>query len=175
MLTEVKSHFMKGDIRFLTLRGHKAKEQKIGYVNDLLRKISRTYLIVRERNRQKDGYHFHAIVKVVKVPKKTWYRKGVHMNLKRVGYLVPKPNTFSKQQMQDNVAGLSFEDSKRVLTEMSKCNVDDYIQRQEQVYVVRDVDIDRVLHYMAKEMEMPCQYTDYIWSKQGKQCKLKEG
>lgn len=174
-LGEVKPFFMKGDIRFLTLRGHKSKEQRIGYVNDLLRKISSTYLIVREKNHSNDGFHFHAIVKVHTVPKKAWYRKGVHMNLKRVGYLIPKPNTFTARHMHDNLAGLEIDDAKRVLVAMSESNLDDYVQRATDVYVVRDSDISRVLCYMEKEMEMPCQYVDYIWSKRGKQCKLQKG
>lgn len=157
---------MNGDVRFLTLKGCDKKHQKIGYVNDKCRKISKTYVIIRERNKKTDGYHFHALLKVIKQPPPSWFTKGVHINLQTVGRR-------HFRSIHDLTKKDIFEYSDVCPVEELKAQyLLDKVDNKINVVVKRDTDIDRVLSYMAKEMEFPAQYTDYILSIRGKMMTL---
>lgn len=68
---------------FITVRGPD-RWQKIGKVNDFIRRKSSNYFIVREKDKRKDGYHFHALVSQEKDIKPNWFRKGIHVHIKPV-------------------------------------------------------------------------------------------
>lgn len=151
----------KKDLRFLTLKGEKF--QKIGKVSDLVRKVSDTYYIVREANKKSAGFHFHALLSLTKKPSKSWFKKGVHMNLLKVGKpqdntgmtIPPPPMTASMMSewvhFEQKIASVHIE---QVLIE----NQLTALQKRNRI----DTHIRRILAYMAKEQEFPAQYTDYI-------------
>ena len=51
----------------------------------MLYKISGTYIIIREKNKVGNGYHFHALFTAKTAPKRNWFRKGVHINICELG------------------------------------------------------------------------------------------
>lgn len=150
----------KNDLRFLTLKGD--KYQKIGKVSDLIRKISDHYYVVRETNKKTTGYHFHALLECKKEPPKAWFKKGVHMNLQKVG----KPSTtigmtFPEPSMNQNQL------SEMIYHEPETAPlVEDLIFEKQlktsRATIQRRTNLGRVLHYMEKEQELPAQYSDYI-------------
>lgn len=71
---------------FLTVKGPiDHRSQKIGYVNNMLRKVSDRFIIIREHNSLNAGYHYHALVSLKKDLKPNWFRKGVHIHITAVG------------------------------------------------------------------------------------------
>lgn len=158
------------DYRFLTFRGPDAKHQKIGFVSDLCKKISKTYLIVRERNKRVEGCHFHALIRVDSEPNKSWFKKGCHMHLQKIGkpqnkegMKMPTPWP-SGQEIWEMYGQLPLEEAQaehlKVIVEKQM-----YIESKQ---TKCDKNITNVLKYMSKELEMPCQYTDYIYVVSGK-------
>lgn len=160
------------DYRFLTVRGKETEQakQKIDYVHKMCSKISNTYFIVRERNKQNQGYHFHAIVKVDKEPTRAWYKKGLHIHFKRiarpdskVGFTIPHnlditgATYVAAHPAQDASITESHNDQliNRAMQKMRKAS---YLQTC----------IERCLVYMSKEAEMPIKYHDYLLIHNGK-------
>lgn len=92
------------DYRFLTFRS--PTKQTIGKVSDHLRKISDEFFLVREEDKRIAGsYHFHAIAKLKNEPPRSWYTKGTHINLKKigrsdstVGMVLPPPDYTSEEK-----------------------------------------------------------------------------
>lgn len=80
----LKQKYSKG--YFITLKGSETnpRHQKIGWAYDHLKKISDNFLIVREKNKVNNGFHFHSVVLPYKTPTRSWYRKGIHINVKKV-------------------------------------------------------------------------------------------
>jgi len=161
------------DIRFLTLRGVKKRQQQIGFVNDKLRKISDNYYIVREKNKKVEGYHFHALVSVKKEPKKAWYTKGVHIHLKRVGrsetktQCIPDPPCVTARDL--------VECPIEILPELQDKYEEQLIQNTIKKSFKRHrigSAINNCYHYMQKEQSMPIQFHDYIFVCKGKHVRL---
>lgn len=174
MLTSYNDVFSPENSYFLTLKGPDAKHQKIGYVNDLLRKVSSTYLVVREKNKISDGYHFHAIAKMEKKPPATWYKKGVHMKLQKIGspeklpedwkipipYLSRRTLSDMREHYEDNVI-IDYLMEKTARVSLAKMR--------------KNTQIEKVLRYMSKDLDMPMQYTDYIYVHNKKHVKIHGG
>lgn len=172
-LLYLREHFFTGDIRFLTFKGVKPKEQKIGFVNDKCRAISSTYVIVRELNKKTEGFHFHALLKVSKPPKDSWFIKGTHMNLQKVG-----------KRLTVNTRALNL---KEVLEYSDLCpemKQTLMAEQMEEPRITKLIDesvrlhqhVDRALRYMSKELPtLPVQYNDYIICLRGKMHPIQEG
>jgi len=160
-----------GDLRFLTLKGE-GKYQKIDTVRRLCAKIAKSYIIVRERNKIIEGYHFHALLKVEKEPTKSWFKKGVHMNLKKVGrpqtmegFRLPMPEITVREKKEALYEGtLTPED----VEDMMVKDLEKKVRKQ----CAQRRHVDRILLYMSKELELPAQYLDYILVIGGKNLKI---
>lgn len=179
-MTTLRNLFLpKKKLYFLTLKGE--KYQTVGKVADLIRKVSKTFFVVREKNRKSAGYHFHALIEMEKEPHKSWFKKGVHMNLNRVGervwynawgelcrdenkgsYLVPTDEWDSKA-LADYIENEPEEGLKFANDELFNKQLK--LHRKKMEYLGH---ITRILTYMEKEQEFPAQYTDYICMRSGK-------
>jgi len=159
-----------GDYRFLTFKGVASKHQKIGFVSDLCRKVSGTFIVVRERNKKSEGYHFHAIMMMQNEPPKSWFKKGIHMNLQRIG----KNGNGNGNVIPDIMNAKECMDACQ--TESGKEMVETQIMERAFAQSHRAVKhrdaVGRVLSYMEKEMEYPSQYTDYVFYLRGKSVAL---
>ena len=159
----------KSDLRFLTVKGD--KYQDINKVQKLVAKIANTYYIVRELNKKSCGYHFHALLSCEKEPTRRWFKKGVHMHLKKVGKIEKK----EKKETKDD------EEVHSSIVPMTSKEVAEWIERDPDnaIPVLTDKLITgcfkrhtkrkkkeqhlmRILNYMSKEFEYPAQYSDYI-------------
>lgn len=141
---------------FLTFKGNPDKkvQQKLDFVSKLCKKITNTYIIVRERNKKTEGYHFHALLKLTSRPKDTWFIKGTHMNLQKVGRTTRNPKPFTAKDFH--------EFPKEAVPVMSQTNEESIVYRLQNISIRRDPHIERVLNYMQKEFELPIQYVDYV-------------
>jgi len=168
MLSYLKPDYLSGDVRFFTFKGTEKKHQRIGFVNDKCRKISNTYVIVREANKKTEGCHFHALLKVHTPPKQSWFIKGVHMNLKKVGYsLTQRTNGLNLKEVLE-YSGHCPELAKTLMDDLVLEKVDHQIEK----CMKRDDHVENCLLYISKDMEFPAQYTDYIISNRGKMATL---
>lgn len=176
ILSCCKQHFdsASADYRFLTFRGPDAKHQSINFVEKMCKAVSRTYLIVREKNKRTDGYHFHALLRVDFPVPKSFFKKGCHVNLQLVGRagrrsgMPPPPTTITSKDVD-----LMYECTENK-EEAKSQHVDVIVEKLHKACAkasrIRE-SVSRVVDYMAKELEMPCQFTDYIYVVSGKhQC-----
>lgn len=159
------------DLRFLTIRDPRGKKfQRVQQVSKHLQKISKTYLIVREKNKQNDYYHFHALVKVDTPPTKNWFRKGVSFQLKKVGKpdkplaVIPENTVITQRELHE----MRSEGMEAEATEIRERQVLDRVMDTGLKSISRKKHVDRLLTYMGKEMKDPIQYIDYMYLLQGK-------
>lgn len=156
--------YLSGDVRFLTFKGALPKHQKMSFVENKIRPYSKNYIIVREKNKKSEGYHFHAIIKLNRVPKAQWYIKGVHMHLQKVGNrLAVNSRPLTKEEVLEYVYTVP-EKKQTLISQLEERLVELKIDQT----VKKNDDVSRVLSYMAKEFEFPAQYTDYIICESGK-------
>lgn len=151
----------KKDLRFLTIKGE--GYQKIGKVNDLVRKVSDTYYIVREKNKKSEGYHYHCLIDMKIEPNKAWFKKGVHMNLLKVGRANTKDRyVFVNRDLTDmDIAEWKEEDPVMAMAYQENAVVDKRIDAA--IKSCKQVEsVKRIIAYMNKEQEFPALYTDYI-------------
>lgn len=165
---------------FLTFKGKGKAHQKIDYVSKMIKKISNNYYIVREKNKMTEGYHFHAIFIMITKPKASWFKKGCHINLQKVGkghlvYTAPLPqypppvNTgVSARDIDESHDAVEHSNNVRLYEDqiITKC-IKDAGQSLDRL-----AHVQRTLKYMAKEQEFPIQYTDYVYAVHGKNVKL---
>ena len=166
MLKAVRRHFIDGQCYLFTFKSINPKHE-INFVNRLCKKVSKTYIIVRERNKITEGYHYHAVMKMTCLPKPSWFIKGIHMNLKRIGFTRRTKPLFSKKEVHDISAGCP-EGQPASLKEYLDDDLLTKVIDDRGSDVARAVHVDRTLNYLSKEMEMPAQYSDYILSVRGK-------
>lgn len=156
------------DTRFLTYRDPSGKA-RLSNIRDHLRKVSDTYFLVREVNKKHVGYHYHALMVMKKEPAKGWYKKGIHINLKKIG----KPQTLvgfvpscPELTVREEEEMLHFDPTTYdgvVTHALDKAHAA-YIKRTGHVK-----HLDRVIAYMHKEMPPePVQYTHYAYVVNGK-------
>lgn len=148
------------DIRLLTLKS--PDYTRIGQVSDHIRKVSSTYFVVEEPNRANSGVHYHAILKLKHEPPKRWFKKGIHINLLKVGrsnaVVKPLPPLFpdsKKEILRDKNEG--------VLTETEELTrhialLADKSRRTLKIYQ----NVKRVVTYLLKELTVPLGYANYI-------------
>lgn len=153
---------------FITVKGP-GRYQKIGKISDHIRRVSDTYLIIRETNKQKDGFHFHAVVSTRKDIKPNWYRKGVHIHVQPIGDkkkrcpVIPESSEEDAFQRYGTIDVLDGDD--RI--------IDDFFINQrlkEQAHHrlnVKYTHLSRVMHYMFKEDQVFKQYENIIFKGPG--------
>lgn len=174
LLLPLRGHFeCSKHLYFLTLKGPKDIHNKIDFTIKKCKKISKTFVIVREPNKTTPGYHFHALIKATEEPPKRWYSKGVHMNMKRVGKssinigmnLNPPIQLYTDKHFAEG----HFTSEK--YTEV----VEQKLMEVFHANHIRLNHVDRLLTYMSKTLDLPMQYTDYYFSNRGKSCKIEGG
>jgi len=156
---------------FLTFKSEKTKHQSINFIDKLCKKISSTYLIVREKNKVTEGYHFHALFKSVKPPSKRWFIKGVHMHLRQVGRSATKskivpaiPSSITKRDIEE-----AYHTGQITVEERNDQIMNRHIFPSQMKKLKLREHVDRILLYVSKEAELPAQYQDYILCVGGKQ------
>lgn len=173
-MENLKKHF--SDSHFLTVRCPKGiKFQRLEQMRKHCLKISKTFFIVKENNAQNDSVHFHAIMKLFKKPAKGWFKKGVHMDLRKIGGVLPN----MEYQIPDSFTGRDFEDMLTVagdiLPEEEAKIQEDIASILEQQILKRHIrrkrkrsHLGRTLTYIFKQLDAPRQYENYIFIKNGK-------
>lgn len=158
---------------FLTFKGKKTRHQTVGWPGDKLRKISKNYFIVRERNKISDGYHFHALAVLEKDPPKGWFMKGVHMHCSKIGDLrsnesetLMPPARATAQELDEEVSLKPLDEAEDALIEygMEKLRVR---ARRSRLRNKHALHLRRITDYIMKE-DPKLQYVDYIKVENGK-------
>ncbi len=157
------------------MKGDKPKEQTIGFWSDKIRKISKNFYIVRESNKTKNGYHFHALVALeLDDIKKSWFIKHTHINVKTIGDVNPSLTTPSFPDSQEEEEFLIHGDDPSY--DLSDRLVAIFLYKQKtklaqtQTKNKRHLHVDRILSYMDKEDHIvSSQFQDYCFCKNGKQ------
>lgn len=150
------------DVRFLTVKHHTI--QTVGKVHDLCRKVSDEHFIVREKNKKTEGYHFHAFMIMKKEPTKQWFKKGVHMNLLKigkrqdnVGMVLPLPGLTSSELAE----AIHHEPAYALKVE------NDLILHSKRLFLkgsLRKLHCDKVLSYMSKDLSGEAvHFVDYLY------------
>lgn len=165
---DLNQHFLKLPRQvFITIRGPNAW-QRIGKINDLLRRVSDDYFIVRENDLQKkegSEYHFHALVSLKKDLKPNWYRKGIHINVQKVGDPARTPIIPEDEVMADHLKyGADADD----LDVIDKLMIDFHIKQnvKERALICKlnkQTHLQRIITYMLKDTPVE-EYLTYICS-----------
>lgn len=143
---------------FVTLRGKKFPT--VSRVRDHLRKVSKKYCIVREKDTTNGGYHFHALADMTKKPHRGWFPKGNHVNLQRIGG-EPKmegglPLRISHKDIDEHCPLAEAREEHSILREE-----DAERRRRKEWYL--DGHVGRVKKYMVKEYKPEwVRYEDYL-------------
>ncbi len=150
------------------------RTQKISYWSDRLRKISKSFYIVREKNKLNNGYHFHAIVSLNEPDiSKGWFKKGIHIHVKTIGNVNGQP--LAKPIYPENseeANHMLYGDEP--LSVMDRIIIDEH-RRLEQSRKAKHsknkktLHVDSVLAYLNKDRTiLSSQFTDYAYYKNGK-------
>lgn len=159
------------DYRFLTYR--KADGTTTSKVADKCRKISDTFFVIRENDTKGGGYHYHAILSIkkgIKDPPKSWFTKGVHINLKKIG----RPQT--NEGMILPSSDLSFREANDwlLICPEDRPQTEERLIEQALVRHIKRTNrlknVERVLQYMSKEYQdrPPILYEEYVYVHNGK-------
>lgn len=162
------AHFEKGKAFFLTYKGD-GKHQLMDTVVKRLKKVSNTFLVIREKNKIAMGYHYHALFKLksdMKNISKRWFRKGVHMHLVDLQESKSTLASFDygdwkKDKLKNDTSMNENEIAKlKLQIEMSKLYKKKYkLEKRSK----KQSTIEKILKYMSKEAQNPLQYTDYVF------------
>lgn len=160
--------FSKRECWFLTLRG--GKFNSIGKVSDHLRKISKNYFVIKELDANKASNHFHAIFEHKGPVRKSWFRKGVHMNVFKVGKpdlgvgkVIPPNYKFNELEISEIANKVSYELAESIVIDQGISNYLPLAKRS--AYAKRKTGY--VINYMFKSIEL-IRYNTYIFCKHGK-------
>lgn len=157
-LEYLHAFFQRKKAHFLTVKGkpNVKKYQNVKFWSDKIRKISKNFLIVREKNKKSEGFHFHAIILFDVQPKPAFFIKGVHMNLRRIGqYVEQRRPVFSRREIAEHPDESDVKQALQENDERLELNMLNRLTSNIQ-------DITRVLKYMSKDLELPIQYHDYV-------------
>lgn len=151
-------------LHFITIRGAD-KYQKIGKINDMMRRVGATYFIVREEDKQKEGrFHFHALISLNKDITPNWYRKGVHINVQPLNSDTKHSFPESYEEAEEIKHGENFEEATR-----EDDLIANVIQRlQAKASAKRSLSrktnsIENIVNYMFKD-NPSTKYLDYIFN-----------
>lgn len=157
------------------MSGSKPRVQKIGYINDILKKVSDHYYIVRETNKKHKGYHFHALYSVKRdFLKKEFHRKHIHICVRDVGkrYVYdpvdPRDLPLEYETPCKDLLEWSQRHIKKVAAKMSAARAS--IARRK----TKERNVDNVVYYLSKsdDRESDEQYVDYILVMNGQSCRI---
>lgn len=149
------------DIRLCTFKSDDIKN--INWADSRLRLVSDRYLIIRESNNQRAGYHYHAIARFVREPKKIWYRKGIHTDIRKidkyelqVGDTPPERMDFSRKELTTTLC--PEEITEEIMEKQKEENDLKKLVRNRRRYQ----HVSRVISYITKELQVQQQYVTYI-------------
>lgn len=160
--------FSSSESYFLTFKSQN-KKHTLDFVRKLCSKVSNTYLICREANKQNDGYHYHAIIKKQDVIAEKWFVKGVHMRVYKVGDRKPflGPKVYGDRCLYEMFEEEIREHMPYIEEEVINRKVVNGTYR-----VQRDRHTERVVDYITKEQgDQSLLYIDYTFIVKGKQHK----
>lgn len=158
-----KVFYDSNDVRVLTLKHE--NYQNIDKVAKHVKKISDTFFLVREKNKKDVGYHYHAILVVKKEPPRSWFRKGVHIHLTKLGrftqdlkgFVPPIPEMNSRDISEVN----SHDPQEAEAILIDKVARQTYLKFQKKEQRLKYV--RGVIKYLTKEFINPIQYVDYVY------------
>lgn len=158
-----KLFFQQPRLLFITVKGP-GSWQKIGKVNDLIRRVSDTYFIVRELNKEIDGYHFHAIVSQRKDIKPNWFRKGIHINVQNIGDKKGHKPNIPECEAEVNIRKYGSVDVPDGDDRIIADHINSAIQkkRADTRKNVKYSHLTRTLEYMYKELMVPIPFDNVI-------------
>lgn len=166
----------KSKLYFITFKSHLVKWQKIGTISDHMRKVSDNFLVVRESNKQKEGYHFHVLASLKKDFYANWYRKDVHIHVS--GYKRTDISMFiSHSQDDDEIAKYGMNpDEVRNATQEELLDAEAMVKASKAYAKVINHNnlykrVLRTLTYMSKELDPIVMYENYLFRKDNKVCK----
>lgn len=138
----------------------------------MLIKISNNFIVTRESNKATAGYHFHALFRTKDYPKKSWFKKGVHIHIKEVGrrnglleYKCPKrypPPLNTTPSIGEIITAPSREIERDLLLERARCLQKLYFEKglREEARAEHALS---VLKYIGKELTPISEYyKDFI-------------
>lgn len=179
LVLDMKCGFENSKSIFLTYKGD-GKHQLMDTVVRHCRKISSTFLLVRENNKISDGFHYHGLLKLKeqKLPAKRWFRKGVHMHISEI---CPPKN--KNPPIYDTK--LDIEEYKNQILLTSKTELEKILNlsklknkiklaklKQNNIIISKKTkklnEITKILTYMTKELQIPMQYTNYYLQIRGR-------
>lgn len=136
---------------FLTFKGSRPQHQRIDFVRRMCAKLSKSYFIVRESNKQNDGYHFHALVRLDKYPPKNWFKKGCHIKLQRLG-------SFEGERTEPEPQPDPVVPEDRPIERAEHYQlIEDHLKKQDDA-----VHAAKTTSYMVKELAEPKQFENYV-------------
>lgn len=152
-------------LRFLTLRGP-GRYQQIGKTVDLIRKVSKNYFVVREKDKTGDGYHYHAIYSL-DTTRELSFKKGIHMYVKDItSSTLPVLDSYlSKKAIDEHFYGdeapIDDDEHERYLVQNA---MDTYAnnQKQKRIASKKHWRVTSVVTYLFKDMPVnPVMFQDF--------------
>lgn len=165
-----KFFYPKKRLHFMTLKGMpgcNTRAQTIGYINDILKKLSKHYYIVREKNKVSKGYHFHALY--VQDRERKVARKAVRIHIQSLGNVstprIPVPALNLKEKWEELESHSEYNDRLNLLIDRTIEEGKVKALKLRRTYR-NEGHINRVIAYMEKELDkdLSREYVDYIKS-----------
>lgn len=148
------------------------RRQTIGFVNDLVKRDSDHYFIVKEKNKVTDGFHFHAVFSARDEHVQCkWNRKGMHIYVHPVGDLAPRDPDFPRERWDyDHRADAKEADvAERGEIVVMADNMVKAGKARVRAKTKKEGHVGRCVVYLMKEVPPnPVKYVDYIYVKKAK-------
>lgn len=127
----------------------------------MVRKVSDNYFIVRETNKAKAGYHYHALLSLKKDLKPNWFRKGVHIH---VSELATKMNMDLLPQTSEESWDTKYEANSDIIDRLIVDNTLRLKAKQaaKRGKIKKLSKVGNTLAYMFKELTEPKKYENYV-------------
>lgn len=153
----------KKHLNFITVKPNddKPRQQTIGWMNDRMKRVSSYYYIVREKNKVKQGHHFHILAQIdnEKLPG-SWFRKGMHTHVRP---LAGKSNYMYPESLEEEIIMLT---GKQEPTGQELRRAKEIAKAGNKLIVIRgkhkkEDKLLNIFNYMNKDKPETL-YTDYI-------------
>lgn len=169
--TKFVESFLPGKSYFLTVKSPSPKHWTIGWMRSIIKKWSTRYYVIREKNKDQPGYHFHAVLQLDGPPPSRFYKKGIHMHLLRVaapsdgkgvvntiGMVVAAPQNFNGNELEE----IRHHDPEWAQTVQHE-QIMDTIYKTHDKRNRKAEHLARLYTYMHKEAADPVQFVDYLF------------